>query len=118
MIGIAVAVERDARVGGGEHAVRRVERLGKLVEGDVAGPLMRRGIGRGGVGGNGRERAGIVGVAAKRDAADGVVADVALVVGVHQVLRGSPQLENALSMEVQSLAESTAKNGAVTLAGS
>ena len=50
---------------------------------------MRRGVGSGCIGGDGRERAGIVDVSANGDAAQGVIGDVALVVGVDEVLRGA-----------------------------
>ena len=50
---------------------------------------MRGRVGRSGVGRDGREWAGIVDVSANGDAAEGVVADVARIVGVDEVLRGA-----------------------------
>ena len=40
---VGIVIGRGARVGGGDHPVRRVEDLRQLVEGDVAGPLAGRG---------------------------------------------------------------------------
>ena len=84
--GEGVVVGSDAVVGGGEDAAGRVEDVGELVEGDVAGPLT---AGSECADGNLTWSRGGEEAAADRDAADGVVGDVALVVGVDEVLRGA-----------------------------
>ncbi len=81
-----VVVGGDARVGGGEDSAGRVEGLGKLIEGDVAGPLAA-GIER--ADGDGAGRRGVEEAAADGDAADSVVGDVTLVIGVDEVLGGA-----------------------------
>ncbi len=82
--GVGVVVGGDAVVGGGEDAVGWVGNLRELVVGDGADPVLG---GVEGVGGDGADGAGGHDAAAKRDVADGVVADVALVVGVDEILR-------------------------------
>ena len=84
--GEGVAVGRDAGVGRGEDAAGGIECLGHLVEGDVAGPLLR-GVER--VDGDGADGAGLGEASADGDLAYGVVADVALIVGVDEVLCGA-----------------------------
>ena len=83
-----VVVGRDAGVGGGEDSGGRIEGLRELVEGDVAGPLLSRVES---VGGDGAEWGRLDEAAAKGDLADGVVADVPLIVGVHEVLGGTAE---------------------------
>ncbi len=58
---------------------------GSWSKGMVAGPLVGGGVGGGAVGRDGGEGGGGVDVAANGDAADGVVGDVAVVVGVDEV---------------------------------
>src|ERR1700677_447593 len=82
--GVEVVVGSDAGVGGGEDAVGWVEGLGKLIEWDVADPLLG-GVER--VGGDGADGGGMGEVAADGDFTDGVIADVALVVSEDEVLR-------------------------------
>ena len=86
--GVRVVVGGDAGVGGGEDAAGGIEGLGKLVEGDVADPFVG---GVEGVGGDGAEGGGLGDAAADGDLADGVVADVAVVVGVDDVLGGAAE---------------------------
>ncbi len=54
--GVGIAVGGDAGVGGGKDSVGRIEGLGELYEGDVAGPVIVAGDG---VDGNGAEWAGV-----------------------------------------------------------
>ena len=82
--GVGVVVGCDARVGGGEDAVQGIRDLGEAVVWDGANPLLR---GVEGIGGNGTDGAWSHYAAAERDCADGVVTDMALVVGVDEVLR-------------------------------
>ena len=86
--GEGVVVGCDAGVGGGEDAVGWVEGLRELVEGDVAGPVLG---GVEGVDGDGADGTGLDEAAAEGDFAYGVVADVALVVGVDDVLGGASE---------------------------
>ena len=88
--GVGIVVGGDAGVGCGENAVGRVEGLGKLVEGNVAGPLLR-GVER--VGGDGTDGGGLGEAAANGNSADGVIADVALVIGKDHVLRRAAPVE-------------------------
>ena len=77
---VGVAVGGDAGVGGGEDAVDRVFGAGHLVEGHEALPL----VGAGGDGDGGDASV------ANGNEADGLIADVALVVGVDHVERWAP----------------------------
>ena len=86
--GEGVVVRRDAGVGCGEDTVRWVEGLRKLVEGDVACPVLG---GVKGVDGDWADGTGLDEAAAEGDFAYGMVADVALVVGVDDVLGGAAE---------------------------
>lgn len=86
-----VSVGGDAGVGGGEDAAGGVEGLRELVVGDAAGPLVGGGVRSGGVSWDGAEGGGLGEAAANGDAAQGVVADRAMVVGVDEVLRGAAE---------------------------
>ncbi len=81
----------DAGVGGGEDAAGWVVDLGEQLEGDIASPLA---IGVEAAGGDGTERRGKelargLRGAADGDPAEGVIADVTLIVGVDHVLGGA-----------------------------
>ncbi len=86
--GKGVVLGRDAGVCGGQDAVGWIEGLGKLVEGDIGGPVLS---GVEAVDGDGADGAGLDETAAEGNLAYGVVADVALIVGVDDILGGASE---------------------------
>lgn len=87
--GEGIGVGGDAGVCGGEETAGRIDGGGKLVEGDGRGPFVGGSVGAGAVGGDGGERRRKQDGAAEGNAADGMVDDVAGVVGGEEVLGGA-----------------------------
>ena len=77
---VGIAVRRDAAIGGRDDARRRIENAGQLVEGKVAGPLVGSHLA-----GHGQRA---VAGGAQRNRARRLVADVAVDIGIDDVLAG------------------------------
>src|ERR1039458_7361914 len=79
--GVGIVVGNHARVGGGDESRRRIVDMGKLIEGDVALPV---------VGGLvAAQRKPAVALGTNRDQARAVISNVAGRIGVDEVLGGA-----------------------------